>query len=79
MVGCAIAKSIPSEREKQTVATANQIISEEYGISFDANDYSYSVGEKTSEGDYVPLGDAKEDSRSAGPYHFRFRTQEKRA
>lgn len=54
------------EREKQTVATANQIISEEYGISFDANDYSYSVGEKTSEGDYVPLGDAKEDSRSAG-------------
>lgn len=66
MVGCAIAKSIPSEREKQTVATANQIISEEYGISFDANDYSYSVGEKTSEGDYVPLGDAKEGSRSAG-------------
>lgn len=51
MVGCAIAKSIPSEREKQTVATANQIISEEYGISFDANDYSYSVGEKTSEDD----------------------------
>ena len=66
LVGCAIAKSIPSEREKQTVATANQIISEEYGISFDANDYSYSVREKTSEGDYVPLGDAKEDSRSAG-------------
>lgn len=65
LVGCTNAKSIPPEREEQVVATANQIISEEYGISFDANDYSYSVGEKTSEGDYVPLGDTKEDSRSA--------------
>ena len=42
--GCAMNRTAYSEQEKQMIAAANQLISSEYDVIFDEDDFSYNVG-----------------------------------
>lgn len=44
-----------SEEEKQIIKEANQMISNEYAVDIDEDDFSYSVGKQISEKEFVPL------------------------
>lgn len=57
--GCASKDNVYSDEEKQIIRDANQIISSEYDVTFDENDFSYSVGKQISENEFVSL-DSKE-------------------
>lgn len=52
--GCGTKDSAYSE-EKQIIKEANQMISNEYAVDIDEDDFSYSVGKQISENEYVPL------------------------
>lgn len=53
--GCGTKGSAYSEEEKQIIKEANQMISNEYAVDIDEDDFSYSVGKKISENEFVPL------------------------
>lgn len=45
--GCGTKDSAYSEEEKQIIKEANQMISNEYAVDIDEDDFSYSVGKKS--------------------------------
>ena len=53
--GCGTKDSAYSEEEKQIIKEANQMISNEYAVDIDEDDFSYSVGKQISEKEFVPL------------------------
>ena len=53
--GCGTKDSAYSEEEKQIIKEANQMISNEYAVDIDEDDFSYSVGNQISEKEFVPL------------------------
>ena len=53
--GCGTKDSAYSEEEKQIIKEANQMISNEYAVDIDEDDFSYSVGKQISEKESVPL------------------------
>ena len=53
--GCGTKDSAYSEEEKQIIKEANQMISNEYAVDIEEDDFSYSVGKQISEKEFVPL------------------------
>ena len=53
--GCGTKDSAYSEEEKQIIKEANQMISNEYEVAIDEDDFSYSVGKQISENEFVSL------------------------
>ena len=53
--GCGTKDSAYSEEEKQIIKEANQMISNEYAVDIDEDDFSYSFGKQISEKEFVPL------------------------
>lgn len=53
--GCGTKDSAYSEEEKQIIKEANQMISNEYAVDIDEDDFSYSVGKQISEKEFVTL------------------------
>ena len=53
--GCGTKDSAYSKEEKQIIKEANQMISNEYAVDIDEDDFSYSVGKQISEKEFVPL------------------------
>lgn len=53
--GCSTKVSVYSEKEKQIIKEANQMISNEYAVDINEDDFSYSVGKQISENEFVPL------------------------
>ena len=53
--GCGTKDSAYSEEEKQIIKEANQMISNEYAVDIDEDDFSYSAGKQISEKEFVPL------------------------
>ena len=53
--GCGTKDSEYSKEEKQIIKEANQMISNEYAVDIDEEDFSYSVGKQISENEFVPL------------------------
>ena len=53
--GCGTKDSAYSEEEKQIIKEANQMISNEYAVDIDEDEFSYSVGNQISEKEFVPL------------------------
>lgn len=57
--GCSVKNEAYSDQEKQVIKAANQIICSEYDVTFDEDDFSYSVGKQIKENEFVSL-DSKE-------------------
>lgn len=53
--GCGTKDSAYSKEEKQIIKEANQMISNEYAVDIDEDEFSYSVGKQISEKEFVPL------------------------
>lgn len=53
--GCGTKDSEYSKEEKQIIKEANQMISNEYAVDIEEDDFSYSVGKQISEKEFVPL------------------------
>ena len=53
--GCGTKDSAYSKEEKQIIKEANQMISNEYAVDIDEDDFSYSVGKQISEKEFEPL------------------------
>lgn len=53
--GCGTKDSAYSKEEKQIIKEANQMISNEYAVDIDEDDFSYSVGKQISEKEFVAL------------------------
>lgn len=53
--GCSMKKETYSDEEKQIIEVANQIISSEYDVTVDEDDFSYSVGKQIKENEFVSL------------------------
>lgn len=53
--GCSMKKENYSDEEKQIIKVANQIISSEYDVTVDEDDFSYSVGKQIKENEFVSL------------------------
>lgn len=53
--GCGTKDSAYSKEEKQIIKEANQMISNEYAVDIDEDDFSYSVGKQISEKEFVLL------------------------
>ena len=51
--GCGTKDSAYSKEEKQIIKEANQMISNEYAVDIDEDDFSYSVGKQISEKEFV--------------------------
>lgn len=58
LAGCS-ANAAYSVEERQVIDTANQLVRDECDVTFDADDFSYSVGKQINETEFVPL-DSKE-------------------
>ncbi|WP_297243555.1 hypothetical protein [uncultured Flavonifractor sp.] len=58
--GCAMNRTAYSEQEKQMIAAANQLISSEYDVIFDEDDFSYNVGKQIGEMEFVSLASEEE-------------------
>lgn len=53
--GCSTKNEVYSDQEKQVIKAANQIICSEYDVTFDEDDFSYSVGKQIKENQFVSL------------------------
>ena len=53
--GCGTKDSAYSKEEQQMIKEANQMISNEYAVDIEEDDFSYSVGKQISEKEFVPL------------------------
>lgn len=53
--GCSMKNETYSDEEKQVIKAANQMISSEYDVTFDEDDFSYSVGKQIKENEFVSL------------------------
>ena len=53
--GCGTKDSAYSKEEKQMIKEANQMISNEYAVDIEEDDFSYSVGKQISEKEFVQL------------------------
>lgn len=57
--GCSTKNEAYSDQEKQVIEAANQMICSEYNVTFDEDNFSYSVGKQIKENECVSL-DSKE-------------------
>lgn len=62
--GCSVKNEAYSDQEKQVIKAANQIICSEYDVTFDEDDFSYSVGKQIAENQFVSL-DSQEEQQEA--------------
>lgn len=62
--GCSVKNGAYSDQEKQVIKAANQIICSEYDVTFDEDDFSYSVGKQIAENQFVSL-DSQEEQQEA--------------
>lgn len=58
--GCSMNRTAYSEQEKQMIAAANQLISRECDVTFDEDDFSYSIGKQIGEMEFVSLASEEE-------------------
>ena len=63
LAGCSASAAYSAE-ERQVVDTANQLVRDECDVTFDADDFSYSVGKQIDETEFVPL-DSREPQDDA--------------
>ena len=63
LAGCS-ANAVYSAEERRVIDTANQLIRDECDVTFDADDFSYSVGKQINETEFVPLdsGELQDDA-----------------
>lgn len=57
-------KDTYSDEEKQIIEMANQIISSEYDVTVDEDDFSYSVGKQIKENECVSLDSEEKQQES---------------
>ena len=69
--GCGTKDSAYSKEEKQMIKEANQMISNEYAVDIEEDDFSYSVGKQISEKEFVPL-DSEQKQEAAYENILRF-------
>ena len=63
LAGCA-ANAAYSAEERQVIDTANKLICNECDVTFDTDDFYYSVGKQINETEFVPL-DSREQQDDA--------------
>ena len=63
LAGCSASAAYSAE-ERQVIDTANQLVRDECDATFDADDFSYSVGKQIDETEFVPL-DSREQQDDA--------------
>lgn len=62
--GCSMKNETYSDEEKQVIKAANQMISSEYDVTFDEDDFSYSVGKQIKENEFVSLDSEEKPQES---------------
>ena len=63
LAGCSASAAYSAE-ERQVIDTANQLVRDECDVRFDADYFSYSVGKRIDETEFVPL-DSREQQDDA--------------
>lgn len=53
--GCSTKNEVYSDQEKQIIKAANQFICSKYDVTFNGDDFSYSVGKQIEENQFVSL------------------------
>lgn len=63
LAGC-LANAAYSAEERQVIDTANKLVRDECDVTFDTDDFYYSVGKQINETEFVPL-DSREQQDDA--------------